>query len=560
MNKLQGFLPATSSGQKFTFKIIFSYFFDYAVIAVLAVIYGVLDKILTPFAQHFSMNNITLMNPIADPERVPIAMAMVYSCLCPAFIIAIYTLFIDGMFSKSKGNVSRGQRYTWGDRLWELNCGVLGLFLAQGTAFVITGSLKNLIGKPRPDLLARCLLNDTITADPGPPLYGLLSRANCTSDNAYILQDGFRSFPSGHSSSSFAGLFYLSLYLAAKLHVLDQRGEVWRTFIVLIPTLAASMIAGSRIIDARHHPFDVLFGSALGLLCGWGSYRQYFPPVTDTWEKGRAYPMRSWGVPLRRPDGTIGTDGQFYGHHGRIDRTTSAMVEDEEDRQALVGGGGGLGMEPIRSEQGYSSASAKAPPFQQFQQRGPSPMVRSVSEEDETDYEHVRVGAGNVNTMPTGELSRNQSPTAPGGSNAFREQLNRNQSSRGGVGAVGSEEQDLAYQRPVRHGVGKDLQDHTYFSVNVQADSSISYDPLYSDYSKLQAAASEFEESEGPLVALIGRSFAFEKIPVETLNQIGAAALAENRPDQAHIEYLYESSFYPNYPTPQYTPQQYNTT
>lgn len=111
-----------------------------------------------------------------------------------------------------------------------------------------------------------------------------------------------------------------------------------------------------------------------------------------------------------------------------------------------------------------------------------------------------------------------------------------------------------------RQGVGKDLQDHTYFSVNVQADSSISYDPLYSDYSKLQAAASEFEESEGPLVAPIGPSFAFEKIPVETLNQIGAAALAANRSDQAHIEYLYESNFYPNYPTPQYTPQQYNTT
>lgn len=37
-----------------------------------------------------------------------------------------------------------------------------------------------------------------------------------------------------------------------------------------------------------------------------------------------------------------------------------------------------------------------------------------------------------------------------------------------------------------RQGVGKDLQDHIYFSVNnVQADSSISYDPLHSDHSKL---------------------------------------------------------------------------
>ena len=48
-------------------------------------------------------------------------------------------------------------------------------------------------------------------------------------------------------------------------------------------------------MDARHHPFDVLSGSAMGLLIAWGSYRQYFPPVSETWRKGRAYPIRAWG-------------------------------------------------------------------------------------------------------------------------------------------------------------------------------------------------------------------------------------------------------------------------
>lgn len=126
---------------------------------------------------------------MADPERVPIWLAMVYSCLCPAIIIAVYTLFLDGAFSKSKKSLSRSQRYTWGDRLWELNCGILGLFLAQGTAFVITGSLKNLIGKPRPDLLFRCDLPSG-TQDPGIPTFGLLSRELCRQTDAYILQDG----------------------------------------------------------------------------------------------------------------------------------------------------------------------------------------------------------------------------------------------------------------------------------------------------------------------------------------------------------------------------------
>lgn len=94
---------------------------------------------------------------------------------------------------------------------------------------------------------------------------------------------------------SFGGLFYLSIYLAAKLHVLDSKGEVWKAFVVLVPSLGAALIAGSRIMDARHHPFDVLSGSLMGILVAWGSYRQYFPPVSESWRKGRAYPIRAWG-------------------------------------------------------------------------------------------------------------------------------------------------------------------------------------------------------------------------------------------------------------------------
>lgn len=80
------------------------------------------------------------------------------------------------------------------------------------------------------------------------------------------------------------------------MHVLDNKGEVWKTFIVLIPTLGAALIAVSRIMDARHHPFDVISGSLLGIIVAWAAYRQYFPPVTESWRKGRAYPIRTWGT------------------------------------------------------------------------------------------------------------------------------------------------------------------------------------------------------------------------------------------------------------------------
>ena len=83
--------------------------------------------------------------------------------------------------------------------------------------------------------------------------------------------------------------------------MMDAKGEVWRTFLVMVPALGAALITGTRIMDARHHPFDVISGALLGILVSWVSYRQYFPPVTETWRKGRAYPVRAWGKASRAP-------------------------------------------------------------------------------------------------------------------------------------------------------------------------------------------------------------------------------------------------------------------
>ncbi|KAF2109311.1 lipid phosphate phosphatase-like protein 1 [Lophiotrema nucula] len=286
-------------------RVIFSYIFDYVIIVVLIVTFYIIDKI-PPFYQHFSLDNYTLHYPFAEHERIPVFELCLIAVAAPAAIIAVYTLVIDGLFSHQKSMPSSGRlrritgRYRFKDRLWELNCGILGLGVAVGAAFTITGALKNAIGKPRPDLIARCQV-DPKKYDEWFNLQGvqklvLVTHDICTQTDKAKLNDGFKSFPSGHSSTAFAGLFYLSLYLAAKMHVLDSKGEVWKTFVVMVPTLAAALVAGSRIMDARHHPFDVITGSMLGILVAWAAYRQYFPPVSETWRKGRAFPIRAWGT------------------------------------------------------------------------------------------------------------------------------------------------------------------------------------------------------------------------------------------------------------------------
>ncbi|KAJ6138193.1 Phosphatidic acid phosphatase type 2/haloperoxidase [Penicillium samsonianum] len=283
-------------------RVVISYIFDYVIIVACVAGFAILNTI-EPFHQHFSLNNISIQYPYAVHERIPMTYALCISGAFPLALIIIYTLFIDGLFSHNKPqDAASGKRklrgpHRWKDRLWELNCGILGLLLAQGLAFVITQALKNACGKPRPDLIDRCQPR----AGSKDLFPGLSNSSICTGDPA-LLTDGFRSWPSGHSSSSFAGLVYTSLWLGGKLHVMDNRGEAWKALLVMAPLLAATLVAVSRIMDARHHPFDVITGSMLGIACGFVAYRQYFPPLTEAWRKGRAYPIRTWGTDPAGPD------------------------------------------------------------------------------------------------------------------------------------------------------------------------------------------------------------------------------------------------------------------
>jgi diacylglycerol diphosphate phosphatase / phosphatidate phosphatase len=141
------------------------------------------------------------MYPYAVNERVPIPMAMAIVVLGPVVVIAIYTMIIDGLFATGGGSF---KKYSFKSRLWELNCGVLGLLLGVGSSFVITAALKNAIGKPRPDIIDRCRINPDIAAQflvDGN--YTLVTHSLCTQTDNHILKDGFRSFPSGHSSGEF---------------------------------------------------------------------------------------------------------------------------------------------------------------------------------------------------------------------------------------------------------------------------------------------------------------------------------------------------------------------
>lgn len=258
--------------------------------------------------------------------------------------------------------------------------------------------------------------------DPAP--WGLSNYTICTQTDHAILKDGFRSFPSGHSSSSFAGLFYLSLYLAAKLHIWDSKGEVWKVFVVIIPTIGAGLIAASRIMDARHHPFDVITGSLLGVGCAYAAYRQYFPPVSETWRKGRAHPIRSWGREPVPPESVT---------HAQVQRSAYRGVDDSAASDAP--------MQPPQRSSAQHTRNEGDVPFTSFgasyaprsAQEGPPLRASSVRQQRMGDeYESSDETEDDYELQSTYTLSNPQGPglrpydplqAGHGGATAYRSQV-----------------------------------------------------------------------------------------------------------------------------------------
>ena len=146
---------------------------------------------------------------------------------------------------------------------------ILAITLLLPLNGVITNSIKNTVGRPRPDFAYRCW--PKTLGIPENPSFLEISKSDeqnlhCHGDLKTII-DGRKSFPSGHSSFSFAVYIFCFLYLAGKFRVFAKRPKRSNSFdqfwTVKLLTLLALLLGNYLML----------------LLCIYNSYgflRQYF--------------------------------------------------------------------------------------------------------------------------------------------------------------------------------------------------------------------------------------------------------------------------------------------
>jgi diacylglycerol diphosphate phosphatase/phosphatidate phosphatase len=201
------------------------------------------------------------------------------------------------------------------------NVTILGLAISIMLATFLTDVVKNSVGRPRPDLIARCKPKKST------PQHALVTIDVCTETEHHTLHDGWRSFPSGHSSLAFSGLGYLALFFAGQMHVFRPRTDLARVLLALAPVVGAALIAISRLEDYRHDVFDVTVGSLLGMLVAYFSYRRYYPSLKSD-RCDMPYPSRA--------DLANSGYGKVKDEEARMESSGSFSVDDMEDEAEHV--------------------------------------------------------------------------------------------------------------------------------------------------------------------------------------------------------------------------------
>lgn len=233
-----------------------SYFADWALLCIVFFIVVFVGNVpSSPRIRFFTAGDPTLSYPFATLETVPPALLVVIVIIVPIVVFGAWQF--------------------WMQSGHDFHHAMLGLLTSVVFTQLVTDSIKMTTGVLRPDFLSRL--------DGG---------------NPSVITEGRKSFPSGHSSLSFASMMFVSLYISGKLSVFlkcNGGAPLWKVVVAMAPLAIAFLTAASRVIDYRHSTADVTFGSCLGAAMAMYCYGLVYPSLSS--------PDAS--VPLSRADAFV---------------------------------------------------------------------------------------------------------------------------------------------------------------------------------------------------------------------------------------------------------------
>ncbi|KAH7278923.1 hypothetical protein KP509_38G064500 [Ceratopteris richardii] len=236
-----------------SYKLLRFHIHDWLAIIGLAILDGVLN-LIEPFHRFVG-------EPMINDYMYPLKSNTIPFQTVPAIAIGIPLVVFIAYFLYTKD-------------ITDLHHAVLGVLFSVLITAVITDAIKDAVGRPRPDFFWRCFPDGVASYN------NVTKEVICTGLHS-VIKEGHKSFPSGHTSWSFAGLGFLSWYLAGKLELFNRRGHVAKLAVVFTPLLAALLVGLSRVDDYWHHWNDVFGGAIIGLLMSSLCYHHLFPSVLN---------------------------------------------------------------------------------------------------------------------------------------------------------------------------------------------------------------------------------------------------------------------------------------
>ncbi|XP_075981390.1 phospholipid phosphatase 2-like isoform X2 [Anticarsia gemmatalis] len=144
------------------------------------------------------------------------------------------------------------------------SCYLLRTYI-YGLAFnlAIVEVMKGIMGSPRPTFFALCEPDTAKTCNGSE----YVTDYACTPNQygSWYQMDSYRSFPSGHSSMSVYCGFFIAWYLQRRAFDWQHRTIFVVPILQMLCVSYAAICSLTRITDHRHHWWDVLVGTLIGL-------------------------------------------------------------------------------------------------------------------------------------------------------------------------------------------------------------------------------------------------------------------------------------------------------